>query len=94
MERFRDGLAGMVGSQHGRWLINRSRIANVVDAAVARTLSDDLLERRTLEIEGPRSAGEATLGIKVKKSGRTTWLTHSQITQWMQWYGCAMVRTG
>ena len=56
-------------------------IADLVDGAVARPLSDDLVGRRILEIGGPCSAGEASLGTKIKKSGRTTGRTYGEITQ-------------
>jgi len=56
-------------------------IADLVDGAVARPLSDDLVGRRILEIGGPCSAGEASLGTKIKKSGRATGRTYGEITQ-------------
>ena len=52
-----------------------------MDAAIARPLSDDLVEKRILEIGEPHGAVEGTLGMKIKKSGRTTGVTRGEITQ-------------
>ncbi|HOD36492.1 MAG TPA: hypothetical protein PLR20_11925 [Syntrophales bacterium] len=54
---------------------------NLVDAAIARPLSSDLVERRILNIGVPKGSGEAVLGTAVKKSGRTTGLTIDDIQQ-------------
>jgi hypothetical protein len=71
----------MGGSQHRVMAYQQVVIANLVDAAVARPPSDDLVGRRILEIGGPCSAGEASLGTKIKKSRRTTGHTYSEMTQ-------------
>ncbi len=80
-ERFLNAIAGMGGSQHRVMAYQRVAVANLVDAAIAIPLSDDLVERRILEIGEPRGAGEASLGTRVKKSGRTTELTQGEIIQ-------------
>jgi hypothetical protein len=54
---------------------------NLVDATIARPLSDDLVEKRILEIGVPKGSRNATLGTQVKKSGRTTGFTTGRITQ-------------
>jgi hypothetical protein len=54
---------------------------NLVDAAIARPLSASLVEKRILEIGEPQGVGEGTLGLKIRKSGRTTGLTSGEITQ-------------
>ncbi len=80
-ERFLNAIAGMGGSQHRVMAYQQVAVANLVDAAIAIPLSDDLVERRILEIGEPRGAGEASLGTRVKKSGRTTELTQGEIIQ-------------
>lgn len=54
---------------------------NTVDCAIARPLSDDLVNPDILNIGIPTGVGTATLGTQVQKSGRTTGLTTDQITQ-------------
>lgn len=54
---------------------------NLVDAAIARPLSDIMVEKRILEIGEPQGATVGALGMKVQKSGRTTGLTKGQIIQ-------------
>ena len=54
---------------------------NTVDCAIARPLSDDLVNPDILNIGIPTGVGTAALGTQVQKSGRTTGLTTDQITQ-------------
>ena len=54
---------------------------NTVDCAIAKPLSDDLVNPDILNIGIPTGVGTATLGTQVQKSGRTTGLTTDQITQ-------------
>jgi hypothetical protein len=54
---------------------------NTVDCAIARPLSDDIVNPDILNIGIPTGVGTATLGTQVQKSGRTTGLTTGQITQ-------------
>ena len=53
---------------------------NAVDAAVARPLSPDLVAPDVLEIGRVAGTIEPGLGVRVKKSGRTTGLTRGRIT--------------
>lgn len=53
--------------------------SNQVDAAVARPQSDDLIRDEILEIGEVRQSGEAQLGMKVRKSGRTTGFTMGDV---------------
>ena len=76
-----NGLAQLVGSSHRMRAFQQTAGANLVDAAIARPLSDDLVEKRILEIGVPQGVGEGTLGLPVRKSGRTTALTSGEITQ-------------
>ena len=54
---------------------------NTVDCAIAKPLSDDLVNPDILNIGIPTGVGAATLGTPVQKSGRTTGYTADKITQ-------------
>ena len=54
---------------------------NTVDCAIARPLSDDLVDPDILNIGIPAGVGSATLGTPVQKMGRTTGHTTDQINQ-------------
>ncbi|NIA29486.1 MAG: hypothetical protein GWP06_06185 [Actinobacteria bacterium] len=53
---------------------------NLVDAAVARPWQDSAISDNTLQIGKVSGTTEATIGMAVKKSGRTTGLTEGSIT--------------
>lgn len=74
-------LARVSGSSHRVKAFRESLGANRADAAIARPISDDLVEREILQIGLPKGSREATLGTNVKKSGRTTGLTQGEIIQ-------------
>lgn len=74
-------LAKLLGSSHRVMAFQEIPGQNLVDAAIARPLSDDLVEERILEIGVPKGSRDATLGAQVKKSGRTTGFTTGRITQ-------------
>ena len=78
--RLSNALAGLVGSRHRLQAqqINPQAV-NQVDAAVARPLEDGLILNEILEIGLVSGVVEATLGMAVRKSGRTTGLTTGQI---------------
>jgi len=80
-ESFLNWLAKLVGSSHRVMDFQEVPARNLVDAAIARPLSDDLVEKRILEIVVPQGSREATLGTQVKKSGRTTGFTTGEIIQ-------------
>jgi hypothetical protein len=52
---------------------------NIVDAACALPLSDDLVSDEILDVGRITGIAKATVNLKVKKSGRTTGLTRSTI---------------
>ena len=81
VESFLNWLAKLLGSSHRVMAFQQVPGRNLVDAAIARPLSDDLVEKRIFEIGVPKGAREATLGAQVKKSGRTTGFTTGRITQ-------------
>ena len=74
-------MARLVGSQHRLQAFQENPEMNLVDAAIARPTSADLVEKRILEIGEPQGIGEGTLGLAIRKSGRTTALTSGEITQ-------------
>jgi hypothetical protein len=74
-------VAGLLGSQHRLQAFQENPETNLVDAAIARPLSADLVEKRILEIGEPQGIGEGSLGLRIRKSGRTTGLTSGEITQ-------------
>ncbi|MGE5396603.1 MAG: hypothetical protein ACM3MK_03580 [Chitinophagales bacterium] len=62
-----------------RFVPLKEKSYNVVDAAVARPLRRGLVVPYILGIGTVKEATHARLGMEVKKSGRTTGLTHSRI---------------
>lgn len=81
VEQLLNALAEGVGSSHRVVSYQESKGENRVDAALARPLSLELVEKRILNIGVPRGSREATLGTDIKKSGRTTGFTTGRITQ-------------
>ncbi|HHX95688.1 MAG TPA: hypothetical protein GX691_07720 [Clostridia bacterium] len=66
----------------GRYRLNFQRetlTENVVDAAVAEPLRDDLIVDSVLELGKISGVGEAQLGQTVRKSGRTSGLTEGKV---------------
>lgn len=74
-------LATWMGSRSRLAAVRQASVPNRVDAALARPLSDETVGLRILGIGVPAGSREATLGTAVRKSGRTTGLTDSVITQ-------------
>jgi hypothetical protein len=74
-------VAELGGSQHRVQAFQEDPTVNLVDAAIARPTSSDLVEKRILELGEPQGVGEGTLGLPIHKSGRTTGLTSGEITQ-------------
>lgn len=52
---------------------------NRVDCAIASPISPDAVKKEVLEIGAPKGTAEARLGMKIKKSGRTTGLTTGEV---------------
>ncbi len=76
-----NALAELVGSQHRLEPVRQTSGVNRVDAALACPLSADMVSPDILGIGVPTGVGEATLGMPVQKSGRTTGHTSGIITQ-------------
>jgi hypothetical protein len=74
-------LAGIIGSKH---VVNTqktdSQAINLVDAAVAKPINNDDVLDEIFEIGKVEGTREESLGMSVRKSGRTTGFTSGQIT--------------
>lgn len=60
-------------------LSRSTTVENLVDAAVARPVSDSVITDSILEIGVPRGLASPFLGMKVQKNGRTSGLTTGEI---------------
>jgi len=76
-----NALAQVVGSQHRMNAFQQTSGTNLIDAALARPVSVNLVEKSILNIGQPHGVGTATLGTQLVKSGRTTGFTTGRITQ-------------
>lgn len=78
--RFGNSVAGLLGSKH-RVYIKQSdpQAVNLVDAAVAKPISDNVVLDEILDIGTIEGSEEGFLGMSVRKSGRTTSFTTGQI---------------
>jgi hypothetical protein len=76
-----NGIAALLGSSTRLRPIAVQAGENTVDAAIARPLSGADVSDEILEIGRVRGLGTGSLGLAVKKSGRTTGLTTGQILQ-------------
>lgn len=74
-------LAGLVGSKHiVQTQKTDSQAVNLVDAAIAQPVNDDDVLDEIFEIGDVDGTKEASLGMSVRKSGRTTGFTSGEIT--------------
>jgi hypothetical protein len=73
--------AQFFGSSHRLSAYRQTTGINHVDVALAYPASPDIVTPDILEIGPPKGVHAATLGTPVKKSGRTTGLTHGQVIQ-------------
>jgi len=73
--------AQMIGSQTRFKSVSIRPILNRVDAAIAKPVEESMVLNEILEIGEVSGVGKGTLGMKVKKSGRTTQVTEGEITQ-------------
>lgn len=77
---FINGILKIIGSKTRLQSVKQAE-ANLVDAAIARPLADKDLSDEIMEIGKVEGLKSAILGMKIKKSGRTTGLTTGEITQ-------------
>ena len=78
---FFNGLATLMGSSHRLEPVQVTPGNNMMDAALARPLSPDLVVPQILEIGLPVGVAEPELGMEVQKTGRTTGHTEGVVTQ-------------
>ncbi len=71
----------VIGSQTRYRIVSLQAQENLVDAAIARPLNSADLRDEILGIGSIRGTAPGTLGMPVKKSGRTTGLTTGEILQ-------------
>lgn len=76
-----NGLAALVGSQTRLEAISIQAATNLVDAALAKPTSVSNVRPDILGIGNVLGTIDAALGMKVKKSGRTTGVTQGEIIQ-------------
>ncbi|MBN1316775.1 MAG: hypothetical protein JXA42_14950 [Anaerolineales bacterium] len=72
-------IARMFKSSHRLQAVKLTKGVNQVDAAIAKPLSPDLISPEIGEIGVPAGVAQATLGTRVKKTGRTTGFTAGTI---------------
>ncbi|HCB50126.1 MAG TPA: hypothetical protein DEP47_11540 [Chloroflexi bacterium] len=72
-------IARTLGSEYRVYAYRVQQVVNLVDAAVARPLNDRDILDEILEIGEVSGVEEATIGMAVRKSGRTTSLTNGSI---------------
>jgi len=78
---FLNSLAKVLGSDARLQAITTQAEDNLVDAAIARPLNPAEVKDEILEIGPLSGVGSGTLGMAIKKSGRTTALTTGEIQQ-------------
>ncbi|MBN1580576.1 MAG: hypothetical protein JXA89_07720 [Anaerolineae bacterium] len=74
-------LAKTLGSSSRIAALQEKPAENVVDCAIARPLSPDLVTPAILQIGVPNGVAVGALGMQVQKTGRTTGYTTGKITQ-------------
>jgi hypothetical protein len=76
-----NAIAALLGSKHRLNVFQSNpQATNLVDAAVARPVNDGDVLDEILEIGAVQGTMEATLGLPLRKSGRTTGLTTGEVT--------------
>jgi hypothetical protein len=79
--RFGNSLAGWLGSKHRLSTMQSDPQAiNLVDAAVAKPIEEDLVQEEIFDIGVVEGTEPGILGMPVRKSGRTTGFTTSEIS--------------
>ncbi len=78
---FLNRIADLLGSSVRLQAIDRQQKENLVDAAIARPLNPEDVKKVILQIGTIQGVAEGTLGMAIKKSGRTTGLTSGEIQQ-------------
>ncbi len=76
-----NAVAAMVGSDARLAAVTLKTTENRVDAAIARPVNLDVVINSILEIGPPSGTVQGSLGLAIRKSGRTTGFTTGEITQ-------------
>lgn len=76
-----NGLAKITGSKTRMRVVGKTAAMNLVDCAIAEPLDPNDVKNEILHIGRVSDIAEGTLGMSVKKSGRTTGLTEGAIDQ-------------
>lgn len=76
-----NGLARLLGSRTRFQVVRIQGGINLVDAAIALPFMPEVVSSEIMEIGKIKGIKNAALGMKIKKSGRTTGLTHGEIEQ-------------
>jgi len=75
-------MAAILFGSQARVRTATSRVVdNLVDAAIAGPVPPELVAEDIMEAGPPTGVAHAELGMKVRKSGRTTGLTHDEVLQ-------------
>lgn len=76
-----NAVAGLLGSTTRLKAVRAQASDNLVDAAIARPVSDEDVTDEILDIGTISGVAEATLGMAIQKSGRTTGYTQDVVQQ-------------
>jgi hypothetical protein len=76
-----NGIAAVLGSRTRLLPVRPQASSNLVDAAIAKPLENDLVIDDILNIGKISGVADATLGMSITKSGRTTGVTTGTINQ-------------
>ncbi len=76
-----NGVARLLGSRARLQSVSTQATDNLVDCAIARPISVDLVQDEILDIGSIAGVGQAELGMPVQKTGRTTGHTRDIIQQ-------------
>lgn len=75
-----NGILSIIGSKTRLQSVKQTE-TNLVDAAIARPIQDDYISNEIMEIGKIVGVKNNILGMKIKKSGRTTGLTTGEVQQ-------------
>lgn len=79
VEKFLNGIIRFSGHDYSVEILKNQRTANTVDCALAKPLNRELLKDEIMGIGKVKGTAQAQVGMKVRKSGRTTGLTEGEV---------------
>lgn len=74
-----NGILGLLRPQYRVRLIKTANTYNLVDAAVAKPVNSRFVSSEIVDLGSVRGVTGAKIGLEVKKSGRTSGITHADI---------------